>query len=108
MPKGKEYKYFDFPVSNSRDRKQKGGKVEKAGYQTRVSQKDELLKRRDPKLKGTKEYYDTSAFGDNPVTALDPNLSNFINKSQKKELKREKRAVDKEARIRKLKAKKKK
>lgn len=27
MPKGKEYKYFDFPVANSKDRKQGGGKI---------------------------------------------------------------------------------
>tara|TARA_R100001129_G_scaffold145711_1_gene107008 strand:+ start:355 stop:909 length:555 start_codon:yes stop_codon:yes gene_type:complete len=95
-------------VRNKMGYKQEGGKVAKAGYQTRVSQKDKLLKLRDPKLKGTKKYYDTSAFGDNPVTALDPNLANFINKSQIKELKREQRAVEKEARIRKLKAKNKK
>tara|TARA_R100000664_G_scaffold30431_1_gene42970 strand:- start:285 stop:764 length:480 start_codon:yes stop_codon:yes gene_type:complete len=94
------------PKKTKMSKKKKIEKLAKRGYQTRVSQKDILLKRRDPKLKGTKEYYDTSAFGDNPVTTLDPNLADFINKSQIKELEREKRAVKKEASIRKLQKKK--
>ena len=70
-------------------KKKKIEKLAKRGYQTRVSQKEKLLKLRDPKLKGTKEYYETSAFGDYPVTTLDPNMANFINQSQIKELERE-------------------
>ena len=63
MPKGKEYKYFDFPVANARDRKQEGGKIKqtlkKVGKQVEniispVPRK-ESGKFDDPYMKGSKK-----------------------------------------------------